>query len=95
MDRKLCGNKYILGNDRKDGRGMKDFKNLYTVFFYSYIFIFCRTGNELQEARSSEDDLDHPPVKKTKREIAEDNHGQFAPVILYQSIYLVPGGVTD
>ncbi|XP_027211196.2 histone deacetylase complex subunit SAP130-A isoform X2 [Penaeus vannamei] len=32
------------------------------------------TGNELQEARSSEDDLDHPPVKKTKREIAEDNH---------------------
>lgn len=32
-------------------------------------------GNELQEARSSEDDLDHPPVKKNKRDLAEDNHG--------------------
>ncbi|XP_053646561.1 histone deacetylase complex subunit SAP130-A isoform X2 [Cherax quadricarinatus] len=31
-------------------------------------------GNELQEARSSEDDMDHPPVKKNKRDLTEDNH---------------------
>ncbi|XP_042230616.1 mucin-12-like isoform X2 [Homarus americanus] len=30
-------------------------------------------GNELQEARSSEDDMDHPPLKKNKRELAEDH----------------------
>ncbi|XP_050711465.1 histone deacetylase complex subunit SAP130-A-like isoform X2 [Eriocheir sinensis] len=31
-------------------------------------------GNELQEARSSEDDLEHPPIKKNKRDLAEDSH---------------------
>ncbi|XP_071539358.1 uncharacterized protein Sap130 isoform X2 [Panulirus ornatus] len=31
-------------------------------------------GNELQEARSSEDDLDHPPLKKNKRDLTEDSH---------------------
>ncbi|XP_068212973.1 histone deacetylase complex subunit SAP130-A isoform X2 [Palaemon carinicauda] len=30
-------------------------------------------GNELQEARSSEDDMDHHTVKKFKRDLAEDN----------------------
>lgn len=34
-------------------------------------------GNELQEARSSEDDLEHPPTKKHKRDLAEDSHGKF------------------
>lgn len=33
-------------------------------------------GNELQEARSSEDDVEHPPVKKNKREIKEDHNGE-------------------
>lgn len=33
-------------------------------------------GNELQEARSSEDDVEHPPVKKSKREIKEDHNGE-------------------
>nr|XP_045619332.1 histone deacetylase complex subunit SAP130-A-like isoform X1 [Procambarus clarkii] len=31
-------------------------------------------GNELQEARSSEDDMDHPPLKKNKRDLTDDNH---------------------
>ncbi|XP_064093286.1 histone deacetylase complex subunit SAP130-A-like isoform X2 [Macrobrachium nipponense] len=31
-------------------------------------------GNELQEARSSEDDMDHHTVKKFKRDMAEDHH---------------------
>ncbi|XP_076069016.1 sin3A-associated protein 130 isoform X5 [Oratosquilla oratoria] len=34
----------------------------------------CRTGNELQEARSSEDDLDHH-TKKIKKEPDEDQEG--------------------
>lgn len=31
-------------------------------------------GNELQEARSSEDDLEHPPTKKNKRDLTEDSN---------------------
>ncbi|KAK4324838.1 hypothetical protein Pmani_004553 [Petrolisthes manimaculis] len=31
-------------------------------------------GNELQEARSSEDDVEHPPLKKNKREMKEDHN---------------------
>lgn len=37
---------------------------------------YCSMGNELQEARSSEDDLEHPPTKKNKRDLAEDSHGK-------------------
>lgn len=33
-------------------------------------------GNELQEARSSEDDLEHPPTKKNKRDLTEDSNGK-------------------
>ena len=32
-------------------------------------------GNELQEARSSEDDMEHP-LKKVKRDLAEENQGK-------------------
>ena len=33
-------------------------------------------GNELHEARSSEDDVEQPMIKKSKREIEDDHHGK-------------------
>ena len=40
------------------------------------VIFHYRMGNELQEARSSEDDLEHPPIKKNKRDLTEDSNGK-------------------
>lgn len=62
---KICGESW-----QKPWLNMEDWYLLCNALFH------CRMGNELQEARSSEDDLEHPPTKKNKRDMTEDSNGK-------------------